>query len=202
MDAAGADGCGLFRTEFAFMTRSRYPDVADPGRALPRGRSTQAGGRPVDVPHARHRQRQAPALLAHAARGQSGHGLAGAADGARPPDHPARPAAGAASTAAAGRQPAGHVPDGGRGRRAGCRAPAARYGAASERPARGHEPPSRIEVGAMVEVPSLLLAAQRAAASGSTSSRSAATTCSSSCSPATGATLRWPTATTSCRRPP
>ena len=27
MEAVGADGCGLFRTEFAFMTRSRYPDV-------------------------------------------------------------------------------------------------------------------------------------------------------------------------------
>ena len=28
MEAVGAAGCGLFRTEFAFMTRSRYPDVA------------------------------------------------------------------------------------------------------------------------------------------------------------------------------
>jgi phosphotransferase system, enzyme I, PtsP len=27
METVGADGCGLFRTEFAFMTRSRYPDV-------------------------------------------------------------------------------------------------------------------------------------------------------------------------------
>ena len=27
METVGADGCGLFRTEFAFMIRSRYPDV-------------------------------------------------------------------------------------------------------------------------------------------------------------------------------
>ena len=28
LKAVGAEGCGLFRTELAFMTRSRYPDVA------------------------------------------------------------------------------------------------------------------------------------------------------------------------------
>ena len=27
LEAVGADGCGLFRTELAFMTRTRYPDV-------------------------------------------------------------------------------------------------------------------------------------------------------------------------------
>ncbi len=67
-----------------------------------------------DVPHPRHRQRQAGALLAHADRGEPGAGLAGAAPDPRPAGGAAHPAAGAAARRRRARaQP--HVPDGGRG---------------------------------------------------------------------------------------
>ena len=46
MEAVGADGCGLFRTEFAFMTRSRYPDVHTQA-AHYRDALDTAGSRPV-----------------------------------------------------------------------------------------------------------------------------------------------------------
>ncbi len=46
MEAVGADGCGLFRTEFAFMTRSRYPDVHTQA-AHYRDALDTAGTRPV-----------------------------------------------------------------------------------------------------------------------------------------------------------
>jgi phosphotransferase system enzyme I (PtsP) len=46
MEAVGAEGCGLFRTEFAFMTRSRYPDVHTQA-AHYRDAMDTAGARPV-----------------------------------------------------------------------------------------------------------------------------------------------------------
>jgi phosphotransferase system enzyme I (PtsP) len=46
MDAVGAEGCGLFRTELAFMTRSRFPDT-DSQAAHYREVLDQARGRPV-----------------------------------------------------------------------------------------------------------------------------------------------------------
>lgn len=46
IDAVGADGCGLFRTELAFMTRSDYPDPATQA-AHYREVLEQARGRPV-----------------------------------------------------------------------------------------------------------------------------------------------------------
>jgi phosphotransferase system enzyme I (PtsP) len=46
MEAVGAEGCGLFRTEFAFMTRSRYPDVHTQA-AHYRDALDTAGSRPV-----------------------------------------------------------------------------------------------------------------------------------------------------------
>ena len=46
MEAVGAAGCGLFRTEFAFMTRSRYPDVHTQA-AHYRDALDTAGERPV-----------------------------------------------------------------------------------------------------------------------------------------------------------
>ena len=46
MEAVGAEGCGLFRTEFAFMTRSRYPDV-ETQAAHYRDALNTAGSRPV-----------------------------------------------------------------------------------------------------------------------------------------------------------
>jgi phosphotransferase system enzyme I (PtsP) len=46
MEAVGAEGCGLFRTEFAFMTRSRYPDV-ETQAAQYREALESAGSRPI-----------------------------------------------------------------------------------------------------------------------------------------------------------
>ena len=46
LEAVGADGCGLFRTELAFMTRARYPDV-ETQAAHYREVLDTAGGRPV-----------------------------------------------------------------------------------------------------------------------------------------------------------
>jgi phosphotransferase system enzyme I (PtsP) len=47
METVGADGCGLFRTEFAFMTRSRYPDVHTQAAHYREVLDT-AGSRPVN----------------------------------------------------------------------------------------------------------------------------------------------------------
>ncbi|MFO1046766.1 MAG: putative PEP-binding protein [Geminicoccaceae bacterium] len=46
METVGAEGCGLFRTEFAFMTRSRYPDVETQAAHYREALQT-AGTRPV-----------------------------------------------------------------------------------------------------------------------------------------------------------
>lgn len=46
METVGAEGCGLFRTEFAFMTRSRYPDVETQAAHYREALQT-AGMRPV-----------------------------------------------------------------------------------------------------------------------------------------------------------
>ena len=46
MQTVGAEGCGLFRTEFAFMTRSRYPDVETQAAHYREALQT-AGTRPV-----------------------------------------------------------------------------------------------------------------------------------------------------------
>lgn len=46
MEAVGAEGCGLFRTELAFMTRSRFPDPTSQA-AHYREVLAQARGRPV-----------------------------------------------------------------------------------------------------------------------------------------------------------
>ena len=47
LKAVGADGCGLFRTELAFMTRNRYPDVAAQAAHYREVLDT-ADGRPVN----------------------------------------------------------------------------------------------------------------------------------------------------------
>ena len=110
----------------------------------------QAGG----VPHPRRRQRQAPALLDLPVGGEPGHGLARDAHGAGPAGDPAHPAA-RPDPERHGRAARRDVPDGRRGRRdhrgqAGCWrwSSSGPSGAASC-------VPSRLRVGAMLEVPSL-----------------------------------------------
>ena len=64
--AAGAEGCGLLRTEFLFLDRATPPGQ---GRAAARSiaRSRRARRAAADRPHARHRRRQARALSRHRA---------------------------------------------------------------------------------------------------------------------------------------
>ena len=140
MEAVGADGCGLFRTEFAFMTRSRYPDVHTQA-AHYRDALDTAAGRPVafrtldvgsdkHLPYWRMPPEDNPAMGWRALRMVLDR-----------PDHHARPAA-RAGAGGVGPAPAGHVPDGGRGGRArGCAA-AARDGARPRRGAAAIELPS------------------------------------------------------------
>ena len=76
----GADGIGLFRTEFQFLISATLPGPRKPAAALPLGarrRRRQAGG----VPHGRYRRRQGAALSGRReGRGRkSGDGLARAA---------------------------------------------------------------------------------------------------------------------------
>ena len=153
MEAVGAEGCGLFRTEFAFMTRSRYPDV-DTQAAHYREALDTAGVRPVafrtldigsdkHLPYWRLPPEDNPAMGWRALRMVL--------------DRPTilRGQLRALMHGRVGPSPAGHVPDGGRGRRARGGAAPARDGARPRRGRAAIELPTRIEVGAMVEVPSL-----------------------------------------------
>ena len=116
LEAVGAEGCGLFRTELAFMTRNRYPDVAAQAAHYREVLDT-ADGRPVNfrtldvgsdkhLPYLRMPPEDNPAMGWRAMRMVL--------------DRPTMlrgPVAGAAA-GRVGPAPAGHVPDGGRGGRA------------------------------------------------------------------------------------
>ena len=62
--ATGADGIGLFRTEFQFLVSATLPRARGAAAALPSGarRGRRQAGR---VPHRRRRRRQEPALSRH-----------------------------------------------------------------------------------------------------------------------------------------
>ena len=96
----GAASIGLFRTELLFMVAPRFPARRRSSIALYKS-GARRGARPAgDVPHARHRRRQDPALHGAARGGEPGARLA------RHP-HRARPAGAAAlavARAAAGRR--------------------------------------------------------------------------------------------------
>jgi phosphotransferase system enzyme I (PtsP) len=196
LEATGAEGCGLYRTELTLMTRASYPD----GAALAEyyGKVLDlAGGRPVvfrtlDVgsdkilPYWRMPAEENPAMGWRAIRMTL--------------DRPQilRGQLRALLAAARGRELHVMFP---------MVAEVAEYLAAlrlldmeRERARRlGLGLPERVEVGVMLEVPALFWQLARCCRA-STSSRSAATTCSSSSSPATAATRRSPTATTRSRR--
>ena len=134
LDATGAEGIGLFRTEIAMLARGAIADVRGAGGDLcPRaGRRGRAAGA---VPHARSRRRQAAAGR-RAAGGEPGDGLALAAH--RP--GPAGAAAPAVARAAAGGRRAaavGDVPDGRDGGRVPRRARAAAGRGAARAPGAG-----------------------------------------------------------------
>ena len=114
LDAVGAAGIGLFRTEIAMMARGLVVDTAE--QAALYGRVLDAAGRPAGaVPHARSWRRQAAARRTARRGGEPGDGLALAARGAGPAGVAAPPGQGAA--AGRGRPAAIHHVSDGRHRR-------------------------------------------------------------------------------------
>ena len=61
LDLTGADGIGLFRTEFQFLVSATLPQRERQQR-LYKDVLDAAGDRPVDIPHGRYRRRQGAAL--------------------------------------------------------------------------------------------------------------------------------------------
>ena len=93
LEATGADGIGLYRTELAFMVRDRFPDVAAQSELYAKVREL-AGDKPVvfrtlDIGSDKHLP-----YWQLARRGQPGDGLARDAHGAGPAGDPAHAAAG------------------------------------------------------------------------------------------------------------
>ena len=84
----GADGIGLFRTEFQFLVSATLPGRERQQRLYTQG--ARSGRRPAGrLPHRRHRRRQGAALsrpTTHDESRESGDGLARAAARARPLD--------------------------------------------------------------------------------------------------------------------
>ena len=113
LEATGADGIGLFRTEFQFLIAATLPGPRKPASAVQeraRSRRRQAGG----VPHGRYRRRQGAALSGRGRKGRErepGDGLARASP--QPGAQGADEGPGPRTDRGFGRQdPAHHVPDG------------------------------------------------------------------------------------------
>jgi phosphotransferase system enzyme I (PtsP) len=140
----GAEGIGLFRTEFQFMVAEEMPRLEAQTSALREG----AGGRQRhagDLPHPGPRRRQAAAVHGAGARGQSGPGLARHPHGPGP-SGPAAHADPRPDQGRAGPRAADHVPAGGQcgrvPRRPRLRRPGSRLGPEA-RPARTGPPGRR-----------------------------------------------------------
>ena len=155
LGATGADGIGLFRTEFQFLVSAASAQArgADPALSLgARRRRRQAG----DLPHRRYRRRQAIALSQRRRRprGEPGNGLAGASSRARP-GHLDEGAGARPSRSGGGARARHHVPDGFRAlgvrRRQGAWSKAQRAWLAERR----KRLPTKVRYGAMLEVPAL-----------------------------------------------
>ena len=86
LDVTGADGIGLFRTEFQFLVSATLPQPREPAAALQRDVLDAAGDRPVIFRTVDIGGDKALPYLSSARRrrGESGDGLARAAPGARP----------------------------------------------------------------------------------------------------------------------
>ena len=197
LDATGADGCGLYRTELSFMTRASFPGTEAQaeyyGKVL-----DHLGERPVifrtldvgsdkHLPYWRLPPEDNPAMGWRALRMML--------------DRPAILRRQLRAMLMAARRPLleHHVPDGGRGRRVPGGAPAARPRARAGAAARARAPPAGSRSGSCSRC-RRCSGSSRRCCRGSTSCPSAATTSCSSCSPATAATPRSPTATTCSRR--
>ena len=154
IDETGAAGIGLFRTELQFMVAADLPAHQRAALALPRGarcRRRAAG----DVPHPRYRRRQGAALYAHLSRRRTRRSA-----GARSGSASTGRACCAARSARCCAPPAG----------ASCKvmfpmvATVEEFDQAKALVERelthlrrhGHKLPERVEVGTMLEVPSLL----------------------------------------------
>ena len=150
----GAAGIGLFRTELQFMVAADVAAHQRAALALPRGarrRRRQAG----DVPHARHRRRQGAALYARRARRRTRRSAGARSGSASTGPGLMRSQIRALLQAAAGRELKVMFP---------MIAAVDEFDEAKALVERelthlrrhGHKLPERVEVGAMVEVPSLL----------------------------------------------
>ncbi len=107
----GAEGVGLFRTEFLFIGNSEPPSVEEQTKAH---RAAQpVPGQEGRDPHARRRRRQAAAVPDSGRRAESGPRPAWPAYPARPHGRARRPAQGARRRRRRNRrEPVGHGPDG------------------------------------------------------------------------------------------
>ena len=113
LELTGADGIGLFRTEFQFLVSATLPRPREPAAALQaraRRRRRQAG----DLPHRRHRRRQGAALSAPTRQDEDENPAMGwrALRLALDRDGLMKAQARALIEAAAGRDAQRHVPDG------------------------------------------------------------------------------------------
>ena len=159
--AAGADGVGLFRTEFLFMGRDAMPDE-DEQEAAYRAAADALDGPAAARPHARRRRGQADPLSRR--RPDEANPFLGVRG------HPARPRAPRAARGAAprgrsrgGRPPgARDVPDGRHARRA----PRGSRRSLERGASRAVAPRAALEVGVMIEVPAAALIADRARGGG------------------------------------
>ena len=111
LEATGAAGIGLFRTEIAMLARGSIADVAGAGGDVCAG-AGRGGGAAGAVPHAGSGRGQAAAGCGAAGGGEPGDGVAVAADRTRPAVAAAAAVAGAAA-GGRGASAVGDVPDGG-----------------------------------------------------------------------------------------
>ena len=150
----GAQSIGLFRTELQFMLASRFPRL-DAQETLYRAVLDAAGDRAGDLPHARHRRRQAAALHEVVRGGEPGARLARGAHRPRQAGAVAHPDA---RDAARRRGPAAAADAADGLDRGGISSAGARCSTGSWRFSResAATPPTSVALGAMLEVPSLL----------------------------------------------
>ena len=153
LEETGAAGIGLFRTELQFMVADTLPRTGEQ-LALYRTVLDAAGKTAGDLPHARHRRRQGAALYAQRRGGEPGARLA--RDPARP--RPARPAA----------QPGARLLRAAGGRELRLMFPMIAMVEEFDKAKalveielthlrrHGHALPERVQIGTMLEVPSLL----------------------------------------------
>ena len=197
LETTGAEGVGLFRTEFPLMVRDTFPDVEDLTEYYQRV-FEQAQRSSGAVPHPRYRRRQGAALPAACRRGQPGDGLAGDPHRARPPGDAAPAIAGADPCGAAAGRCSSSSRWSPRWRSSNAPAPSS-ISSWRARRGRADRCPRRSRSASCWRCPHCSGSCRRCAG-GSISCRSEPTICCSFCSPAIAAIRGSPSATTRSRR--